>query len=127
MCFFSSLGMISIALPGSLNPPSFAQQGAQVLVTGTLGLAYPATATAMKKAIQTALAGNTLVLVDVNWRPVFFDDPGESAKAVIKEYVKLADIVKLTDEECEWLFGLDPAEVIKSPCQVCSTFCRLQA
>lgn len=95
------------------------------MVTGTLGLAYPVTSTAMKKAVQTALAGNTLVLVDVNWRPVFFSDPGEPARALIEEYVQLADIVKLTDEECEWLFGMDPATVIKSPCQVGLTHTNL--
>ncbi|GMH34220.1 hypothetical protein BSKO_02054 [Bryopsis sp. KO-2023] len=93
-------------------------QGADVLITGTLGLAYPATGKAMRRAVKKALAGNTLVMVDVNWRPVFFADPGEETKKDIAEFVKLADIVKLTDEECEWLFGLDASTIIQSPCEV---------
>lgn len=72
----------------------------------------------MNTAVQTALSANTLILVDVNWRPVFFADPGEKTKEKIAEFVKLADIVKLTDEECEWLFGSDPTTVFEDPLQV---------
>lgn len=89
-----------------------------MLVTGTLGLAYPATAKAINTAVQAALNANTLILVDVNWRPVFFADPGEVTKQKIAEFVKLADIVKLTDEECEWLLGSDPTAVFSDPLQV---------
>lgn len=48
----------------------------------------------------------------------FFSDPGEDTKKEIAEFVQLADIVKLTNEECEWLFGLDASTIIQSPCQV---------
>lgn len=47
-------------------------RGAQVLVTGTLGLAYPETRKAMMAAVQAAKEGGCKVLVDVNWRPVFW-------------------------------------------------------
>ncbi len=49
-------------------------QAAQVLITGTLGLAYPATAEAMRTAVAAAKKGTGLVIVDVNWRPVFWSD-----------------------------------------------------
>ena len=57
-------------------------------MTGTLGLAYPATAAAMRKAVAAARAAGCLVLVDVNWRPVFWPDP-EAAKPIIVEYLKV--------------------------------------
>jgi len=52
------------------------------------------------------------VLVDVNWRPVFFKDP-EAAPAVIKPYVEQADIVKVTEEEAEWLWGVPGDEALE--------------
>ncbi len=122
---------------------------ASALVTGTLGLNFPATAAAMHKAVDAAKAGSAVVrepvfmhhnrlihaaslhphqarhwnsaighrrqvLVDINWRPVFWEDP-EAAPGVIKPYVAKADIVKLSDEEAEWLFGLPAAEALAHP------------
>jgi len=52
------------------------------------------------------------VLVDVNWRPVFFKDP-DAAPGVIKPYVEQADIVKVTEEEAEWLWGVPGDEVLE--------------
>lgn len=54
------------------------------------------------------------VLVDVNWRPVFFVD-AQAAPGLIKPYVERADIVKLTDEEAEWLWGIPAFEALHSP------------
>ena len=54
------------------------------------------------------------VLVDVNWRPVFFKDP-EGAPAVIKPYTEQADIVKVTEEEAEWLWGVPGDEALEDP------------
>lgn len=58
------------------------------------------------------------VLVDVNWRPVFFSDE-LAAPAVIKPYVERADIVKVTDEEAEWLWGIPAADALQHPEKVC--------
>lgn len=57
------------------------------------------------------------VLVDVNWRPVFWEDPN-SAPQAIKPYVSKADIVKLSDEEAEWLFGLSASDALQHPYKV---------
>lgn len=46
-----------------------------MLITGTLGLAYPATAAALRAAVAAAKRGDGLVVIDVNWRPVFWEDP----------------------------------------------------
>lgn len=37
------------------------------------------------------------VVIDVNWRPVFWDDEA-SAKATVLEYIQQAHILKVTDE-----------------------------
>ena len=52
--------------------------------------------------------------MDVNWRPVFFEDE-LAAPAVIKPYVELADIVKLTDEEAEWMWGIPASTALHGP------------
>ncbi|CAD7700139.1 unnamed protein product [Ostreobium quekettii] len=97
--------------------PNSGIKGASVVVMGTLGLAYPTTAASMRKAMEVAHSEGGLVLVDVNWRPVFFEKP-ESARPVVEEFVQQADIVKLTDEEVEWLFGIDANNVFQDPCKV---------
>eukprot|EP00873_Tetraselmis_striata_P003111 jgi/Tetstr1/423375/TSEL_014062.t1 len=57
---------------------------AMVVVSGTLGLAYPVTRKTMEEVVARAKAAGTAVLIDVNWRPVFFDDHA-AAKAMIEE------------------------------------------
>lgn len=95
----------------------------RVLVTGTLGLAQSSTREAMERAVFTvkkARGGSRdppIVLVDVNWRPVFWADPA-TAKDVIAPFVQLADIVKITDLEAAWLFGVDPDLALKEPAAV---------
>lgn len=66
-----------------------AAQAADVLLTGTLGLAYPDTAKALNTAVDLARAHGTTVFVDVNWRPVFWPQGLAHAKAVILEYLQV--------------------------------------
>ncbi|KXZ43742.1 hypothetical protein GPECTOR_81g190 [Gonium pectorale] len=61
-----------------------------VLVTGTLGLSYPVTAAALRRAAAAAKGAGSTVLVDVNWRPVFWKDT-EEAKQVILDYLQVAE------------------------------------
>lgn len=89
-----------------------------VLVTGTLGLAYPETAKSLRKASKVASdSQKCTVIVDVNWRPVFWDDL-DAAKKTVLEYLPVADIVKVTDEEAEWLYGIPAAKALNEPEQV---------
>ncbi|KAK9853929.1 hypothetical protein WJX84_001400 [Apatococcus fuscideae] len=85
---------------------------AGALVTGTLGLAYPTTAAAMQKAIDIAKTGPCEVLVDVNWRPVFWPDQS-TAPGIIRDFCKRADILKLSDEEAELLYDIPRKEALK--------------
>lgn len=89
------------------------------LITGTLGLAYPATAAAMRRAVALAKGGGAAVVVDVNWRPVFFADPS-AAPAVVRPYVEGADVVKVAEEEAEWLFGVPAVTALDNPDAVLS-------
>lgn len=90
---------------------------ASVLVTGTLGQAYDMTGIAIRTAVAAAKEHQICVLIDVNWRPVFFKDPSCVRDAVV-EFVRQADIVKLTDEEAEWMFSINPDTAMKSPQKV---------
>jgi len=76
---------------------------AEFLVLGTLEMAYPNSHEATMRALHLAKQFGTKILLDVNWRPVFWDDPA-AAPAVIRQLVKQADFLKLSDEEAEWLF-----------------------
>lgn len=99
------------ALPANLL------QGSQVLVMGTLGLAYDMTGKAMARAADMATAAGTTVLIDLNWRPVFFPHP-DSALDLIMPFLAKADLLKITDDECEFALGIPADEAIGSPQRV---------
>ena len=62
--------------------------------------------------------------MDINWRPVFWEDE-RSAMAAIKPYVGKADIVKMSDEEAEWLFGIPAKDALHHPLKACAAPCAL--
>ena len=84
---------------------------AKFLVVGTLELAYPDSAEAVRRAFELAKSDSTQVLMDVNWRPMFWDKP-EQAKGIILELLPGVHVLKLSAEEAEWLFDTkDPAAI----------------
>lgn len=85
------------------------------LVTGTLGLSFPKTAAAMRKAVSYARSGPCSVLVDINWRPVFWESLSHKAVQIVSEYAGGADILKLSEEEAEWLYGVHSDQAMKQP------------
>ena len=93
---------------------------AQWIVCGTLGLAYPASAAAMRRLVESTkqTANPPKLLVDVNWRPVFWKDSPYSeseARQTILDFVQDAEVLKMTDEEVEWLLGIPADESIQNP------------
>lgn len=78
--------------------------GASFLVLGTLAMAYTDTRQSVERAVELAAAQGALVLVDVNWRPMFWPDPAEAPGRVYPLLSK-AQFIKVSDDEAEWLFG----------------------
>ena len=93
-------------------------QEAQVLVCGTLGQAFEDTGEAVRRAVTIARDEGVCVFVDVNWRPVFFRHPEDVHDDIVALVHQAADIVKLTDDEAEWMFGIDAKVALRKPCQV---------
>jgi fructokinase len=84
---------------------------ADFLVLGTLELAYPDTQKAIARALELAEQHYVKVLVDVNWRPMFWHDPS-TAQEIIHTFIKHVDFLKLSVEEAEWLFNTrDPGAI----------------
>lgn len=84
---------------------------AEFLVLGTLELAYPETRNAIVHALRLADRYNLKILVDVNWRPMFWPDP-EQAKPLVMDLLKKVDFVKLSEDESLWLFDTTDPGII---------------
>jgi len=84
---------------------------ADFLILGTLELAYPNSREAIVRALQLAEQYDVKILIDVNWRPVFWPNP-DTARQTIQEIFKRIDFLKLSEEEAEWLFDTtDPGAI----------------
>ncbi len=58
-----------------------------------------------------AARGNATVSYDPNIRPTLMESP-EAVMARVEELVALSDVVKVSDEDLEWLFGDTPVEQV---------------
>ncbi|MBD2232883.1 carbohydrate kinase family protein [Phormidium tenue] len=94
--------------------------GVKYLVMGTLGLAYPTTASAMARARDKAQQAGAKIVIDLNWRPVFWPEV-DLAPAKIRDFLSVADLLKLAREEALWLFATDSAA------DICRQLPRAQA
>lgn len=84
---------------------------ADFLVLGTLCLASPVTAKAVKRALQLAEKYYLGVVVDINWRPMFWPDPSQAPSQILS-LLEHVDFLKVSVEEAEWLFQTtDPAAI----------------
>lgn len=84
---------------------------AEFLVLGTLELAYPDSGASVHQALKLAEQYDVKVLLDINWRPVFWPDP-EIAPEIISRLFKQVDFLKLAKEEAELLFNtVDPGAI----------------
>ena len=82
-----------------------------ILVVGTLELAYPESGAAVYRALELASQHNVKILLDVNWRDVFWKNP-DAAPDIIRELIKKVDFLKLAKEEAELLFDTNDAGAI---------------
>ena len=80
---------------------------ARVFHFGTLSLTDEPAASATRKAIELSRKHDLLISLDPNLRKPLWKRE-EDAKAAIEWSLRQADIVKISDEEIEWLWGLSP-------------------
>ena len=99
----------------ALNPdliPASLFNGAQWFLSGTIPLATPHSAAALKRAVSLARRQQVRLAVDVNWRPTFWACDGAEAQRHMGPLMEQVDLLKLAEEEAEWLFGeQDPRSV----------------
>ena len=93
--------------PGEVDESLLA--GAKVFHFGTLSLTNEPAASATRHAIELAKKNGLLVSLDPNLRKPLWKRE-EDAKAAIEWSLRQTDIVKISDEEIAWLWGLSPAE-----------------
>jgi fructokinase len=83
----------------------------QYLVLGTLGLAYPETRASIFKSVALNRAQHGKIVVDINWRPMFWEEPS-IAPGLIHELLEQTQILKVAEEEAQWLFDTCEPAVI---------------
>ena len=78
---------------------------------GTLSLTDEPAASATRRAVALARERGLLISLDPNLRKPLWKKQ-EDAKAAVEWSLRQADIVKISDEEIEWLWGFDPEKGI---------------
>ena len=82
---------------------------ARVFHFGTLSLTDEPAASATRRAVKLAKTHGLLISLDPNLRKPLWNSE-EDAKAAMEWSLRQADIVKISDEEIQWLWGLTPEE-----------------
>eukprot|EP01041_Mallomonas_annulata_P001911 gene1911-3705_t len=92
------------------------------VITGTLGLAVDPTSAVLHHIANTLKSRSLsstlpMLVVDVNWRDVFWPVQTHTtvAKSTILDFISNADIVKMTDIEAYWAYGIPPATALAEP------------
>jgi fructokinase len=73
------------------------------LVLGTLLMAYPRSYESVEKTIQFCLENKVEIIMDVNWRPVFWENEALGVETILKHIGKM-DMIKFSKEEAELLY-----------------------
>ncbi|BAZ46393.1 PfkB protein [Chondrocystis sp. NIES-4102] len=84
---------------------------AEFLVLGTLELAYPQAREAVFRALDLAETYHLKIILDINWRPMFWLNESE-ALPLIQKLLHYVDFLKLSAQEAKWLFNTADAGVI---------------
>ena len=91
--------------------PASLFEDADFLVLGTLELAYPDTRAAIERALSLAEDYTLKIVVDVNWRRMFWPNLNE-AQPLIRRLIERVDFLKLSEEEADWLFHTTAPQAI---------------
>jgi fructokinase len=96
-------------LPGLADRLPFMLQGSTLLHTGSIATMLAPGAAEVLAAVEHAHPLTT-VSFDPNCRPSIITD-ADYARAQVEKFVALADVVKASDEDLEWLYpGVDPLD-----------------
>ena len=85
------------------------------LYVGSLMLAEDNCRAAVDQYLNLAQRKNIPCFMDINWRPMFWDDP-DQAKGIILERLSQVSFLKLSEEEAVWLFASQSPETIRDRC-----------
>ena len=112
---FTTLAFVSLDASGNRDF-SFARKPGEALLAsarvfhfGTLSLTDEPAASATRKAIELSRKHDLLISLDPNLRKPLWKRE-EDAKAAIEWSLRQADIVKISDEEVAFLWGVSPEE-----------------
>jgi fructokinase len=100
-------------LPGLADRLPFMLQGSTLLHTGSIATMLAPGAAEVLAAVEHAHPSTT-VSFDPNCRPSIITD-ADYARGQAEKFVILADVVKASDEDLEWLYpGVDPLDSARS-------------
>lgn len=115
---FADQALDANALSAALGP---LLATARWLLVGTIPLASPAAASALKLACREAAAAGVALALDINWRPTFWDPAADPASgptpvqtAAMAPLLQQAALIKCAAEEARWLFGSDDPAVVSA-------------
>jgi fructokinase len=80
-----------------------------------LMLAFSVARETCYQLVNWAWHNRVKILVDVNWRPVFWSD-GKLAQLLTRKLLGHVQMVKLTQDEAQWLFATDDPSLIQQIC-----------
>jgi fructokinase len=83
----------------------------QIVHTGSIAAFLDPGADAVREVLVASAAGQALVSVDPNVRPALMPSAGWAA-ARFEEFARLADVVKLSDEDAAWLYPGQPDSIV---------------
>ena len=109
---FTTLAFVSLGADTCLTPEEVDEEliaDAKVFHFGTLSLTDEPAAGATRHAIELAKRHGALISLDPNLRKPLWKRE-EDAREAIEWSLHQADIVKISDEEIDWLWGFSPEE-----------------
>jgi sugar/nucleoside kinase (ribokinase family) len=107
ICFYRNPGADALLSAVDLRPAIF--DNTQIFHCGSVTLSQSPAREAQLRAAKMAIERDVLVSFDPNWRPSIWSDTQE-AHALIWEMIGLSDIVKVADEEWEFVTGTSDFE-----------------
>lgn len=116
ICFYRNPGADAQFSASQLAPALF--QNARLFHCGSVSLSLEPCRTAQFEAVRLAREAGTLISFDPNWRPSLWSD-FDLARDLIWQMMPLCDIVKVADEEWEFVTGTADFEAGAAKIRAC--------